>query len=248
MVSILNNPKDEKHVELFASWEVNNSKIIIRINNYVDLTIGMQLAKFSTSKEVWDHLAKLYTKANFAKRYQLEMEIHAIQQGDKSIQVFHNEMTNLWDQLALIEPKGLGNVELYCQYREEQCLVQFLMPLRDEFETLCRCILHKTPLPSVDYVLNELQVEEVRVQSHRLSSSLSNTLALAAAIRPIPRIKTSVAMDDRSYCKGKGHWKSQCPELSQKHGFPRRPPLAAAVVSSVLHITTDSESKSRKDD
>ncbi|XP_070679424.1 uncharacterized protein [Malus domestica] len=227
---------------------MNNSKIITWINNSVDLTIGMQLAKFSTCKEVWDHLAKLYTKANFAKRYQLEMEIRAIQQGDKSIQVFYNEMTNLWDQLALTEPKGLGIVELYCQYREEQRLVQFLMPLRDEFETLRSSILHRTHLPSVDSVLNELQVEEVCVQLHRLSSSLSNTSALAAAIGPRPRNKTGVAMDECSYCKGKGHWKSQCPELSQKHGFPHKPPHVAAVVPSVLHIANDSESESRKDD
>ncbi|KAM1297870.1 hypothetical protein ACFX15_023985 [Malus domestica] len=54
------------------------------------------------------------------------------------------------------------------------------MPLRDDFETLRSSILHRTPLPSVDSVLNELQAEEVRVQSHRLSSSLSNTSALAA--------------------------------------------------------------------
>ncbi|CAN6709012.1 unnamed protein product [Malus baccata var. baccata] len=202
MISIPNNPKDEKHVELVAAWEMNNSKIITWINNSVDLAIGMQLAKFSTSKEVWDHLAKLYTKANFAKRYQLEMEIRTIQQGDKSIQVFYNELTNLWDQLALSEPEELGIVKLYCKYREEQLLVQFLMPFRDEFETLRSSILHRTPLPSVDYVLNELQAEEVRVQSHRLSSSLSNTSAFAAAR------SRRVAIDECSYCKGKGHWKS----------------------------------------
>ncbi|XP_070682349.1 uncharacterized protein [Malus domestica] len=200
MIYIPNNPKDDKHVELFAAWNMNNSKIITWINNYVDLTIGMQLAKFSTSKDVWDHLAKLYTKANFAKRYQLEMEIRAIQQGDKSIQVFYNELTDLWDQLALTEPEELGIVKLYCQYREER-LVQSLMPFRDEFETLCSSILHRTPLPSVDSVLNELQAEEVCVQSHRLSSSLSNTSALVAAI------SCRVAMDKCSYCKGKGYWK-----------------------------------------
>ncbi|XP_050149267.1 uncharacterized protein LOC126624273 isoform X2 [Malus sylvestris] len=237
MVSIPNNPKDEKYVELFAAWEMNNSKIITWINNSVDLAIGMQLAKFSTSKEVWDHLAKLYTKANFAKRYQLEMEIRTIQQGDKSIQVFYNELTNLWDQLALTEPEELGIVKLYCKYREEQRLVQFLMPLRDEFETLRSSILHRTPLPSVDSVLNELQAEEVRVQSHRLSSSSSNTSAFAAAR------SRRVAMDECSYCKGKGHWKSQCPKLSQQHELPQKGGAAA-----VLHIGTDSKSKSRKDD
>ncbi|KAM2989868.1 hypothetical protein FF2_003788 [Malus domestica] len=178
------------------------------------------------------------------------MEIRAIRRSDKSIQFFYNEMTNLWDQLVLSEPKGLNIVELYYQYREEQRLVQFLMPFQDEFETLCSSILHQTPLPSVDSVLNELQAKEVRVQSHKLSSSLSNTSALAVAIGLRPRIKTGVAMDECSICKGKGHRKSQCPKLSQQCEFSQKSPFAAvaAVVPSVLHIATDSESESRKDD
>ncbi|XP_070675617.1 uncharacterized protein [Malus domestica] len=216
---------------------MNNSNIITWINNSVDLAIGMQLAKFSTSKEVWDHLAKLYTKANFAKRYQLEMKICTIQQGDKSIQVFYNELSNLWDQLALTEPEELGIVKLYCKYREEQCLVQFLMPLRDKFETLHSSIFHRTPFPSVDSVLNELQVEEVRVQSHKLSSSSLNTSTFAAAR------SRRVAMDECSYCKGKWHWKSQCPKLSQQHELPQKGGAAA-----VLHIEIDSKFESRKDD
>ncbi|KAM2676691.1 hypothetical protein EV1_003337 [Malus domestica] len=111
------------------------------------------------------------------------------------------------------------------------------MPLRDEFDTFRSFILHRTPLPSVDSVLNELQAKEVRVQSHRLSSSLSNTSTFTAAR------SRKVAMDECSYCKGKGHWKSQCPKLSQQHELPQK---GGATV--VLHIGTDSKSESRKDD
>nr|XP_008392029.1 uncharacterized protein LOC103454213 [Malus domestica] len=214
-VSAPNNPKDEKHVDLLAIWEMNNSKIITWINISVALKIGMQLAKFSTSKEVWDHLAKLYTKSNFAKRYQLEMEIRANQQSDKSIQDVYNDMTCLWDQLALTEPDGLGNVELYCKHREEQRLVQFLMPLRSEFETLRSSILHRTPLPSVDSVLHELQAEEVRVQSHSLS--LVNPSALATSFRPQNQQHgKNITHNQCSYCKEQGNWKNQCPWIARK--------------------------------
>ncbi|TQD70136.1 hypothetical protein C1H46_044329 [Malus baccata] len=241
-VSIPDKPKDENYDELLTAWEMNNSKIITWINNSVDMAIGIQLAKFSTSKEVWDHLAKLYTKANFAKRYQLEMEIRAIQQGEKSIQDFYNEMTSLWDQLALTEPKELSIVEVYCQYREEQRLVQFLMPLRDEFETLRSSILHRTPLPSVDSVLHELQAEEVRVQSHshRLSSALSNSSALAMTTRSRPCGKRVIGMDECAYCKGKGHWKVNCPELlndnKKQLAAETNPPKALAMLT--LETTT----------
>ncbi|XP_050134651.1 uncharacterized protein LOC126610561 [Malus sylvestris] len=241
-ISVPNNPKDEKHVDLLAIWEMNNSKIITWINNSVDLKIGMQLSKFSRSKEVWDHLAKLYTKSNFAKRYQLEMEIRGSQQGDKSIQDFYNDMTCLWDQLALTEPDGLSNDELYCKYREEQRLVQFLMPLRSEFETLRSSILHRTPLPSVDSVLHELQAEEVRVQSHSLS--LVNPSALATSFRPQnqQRVKN---IDQCSYCKEQGHWKNQCPWLARKE--LKEPPPKAAFVELHPPASSTFEEDARED-
>lgn len=54
-------------------------RLLLGLISLFDLIIEMQLAKFSISKEVWDHLAKLYTKVNFAKSYQIEMKICAIE-------------------------------------------------------------------------------------------------------------------------------------------------------------------------
>ena len=65
-------PTYEKAVNyetLLDSWETDNSKIITWINNSVIQSIGTQLAKYDTAKEVWDHLARWYTQSNFAKQY-----------------------------------------------------------------------------------------------------------------------------------------------------------------------------------
>ncbi|KAI5313595.1 hypothetical protein L3X38_042771 [Prunus dulcis] len=53
----------------------------------------MQLAKFGTTKEIWEHLERLDKRSNFAKRYQLESDLRATKQGDKNIQDFYNVMT-----------------------------------------------------------------------------------------------------------------------------------------------------------
>lgn len=45
--SLANNKELEEKLEI---WEVNNSKIITWINNYVDNSIGMQLSKYDTAK------------------------------------------------------------------------------------------------------------------------------------------------------------------------------------------------------
>lgn len=75
--------------QLLVTWNTNNSKIITSINNSVDLSIGMQLAKFSTAKEIWDHLARLYRQSNFVKRYQIENDTRMVRHGDMSIQQFY---------------------------------------------------------------------------------------------------------------------------------------------------------------
>ena len=43
-------------VALIDAWEAYNAKIITWINNFVKHSIGTQLAKYETSKEIWDHL------------------------------------------------------------------------------------------------------------------------------------------------------------------------------------------------
>ncbi|GKC76597.1 hypothetical protein Tco_1127371 [Tanacetum coccineum] len=148
--------KEANYAMLLETWEVDNSKIITLINNSVTPSIGLQLAKYETTKVVWDHLARLYTQSNFAKYYQLETNIRALQQNDTSIQDFYSSMLALWDQLALIEPAELRSFDPYIKWRESQRLVQFLMALRQDFEGLRGSILHREPLPSVDSVASEL--------------------------------------------------------------------------------------------
>ncbi|KAG6519526.1 hypothetical protein ZIOFF_023020 [Zingiber officinale] len=65
----------DDYVKSLDVWETDNAKIIIWINNSVSHSIGAQLAKYETTKEVWEHLARLYTQSNFAKQYQLEANI-----------------------------------------------------------------------------------------------------------------------------------------------------------------------------
>ena len=62
---ILKNNKEED-VVLIDIWDANNAKIITWINNSVEHSIGTQLAKYETAKEVWDHLQRLFTQSNFA--------------------------------------------------------------------------------------------------------------------------------------------------------------------------------------
>lgn len=157
---------NEDYQNLLDIWEANNAKIITWVNNSVEHSIGTQLAKYETAKEVWDHLQRLFTQSNFAKQFQLENDIRALQQGDMSVQAFYSAMSDLWDQLALTESAELKAFAPYIARREQQRLVQFLTALRSDFEGLRGSILHRSPLPSVDSVVSELLAEEIRLKSY----------------------------------------------------------------------------------
>ncbi|XP_057426618.1 uncharacterized protein LOC130720053 [Lotus japonicus] len=214
--------KDGKYETELESWEANNSKIITWINNYVMQSIGFQLAKFETAKEVWDHLKKLYAQSNFAKQYQLEIDIRALQQDNMSIQEFYSAMSNLWDQLALTESAKLSAFAPYTKRREEQRLVQFLMALRNDFEGIRGSILHRNALPSVDSVVSELLAEEVRFMSQSDKGKVDKGILPSpnSYVLDVPPFKGKshgkVGLDEGSFCKQKGHWKAQCPKLMNK--------------------------------
>jgi len=63
-------------------------------------------------------------------------------------------MTDLWNQLALIELAKLKACGAYIEHREQQRLIQFLTTLRSDFEGLRGSIMHRSPLPFVDSVVN----------------------------------------------------------------------------------------------
>ncbi|XP_062109593.1 uncharacterized protein LOC133821122 [Humulus lupulus] len=194
--------------------------------------IGTQLAKYETTKEVWDHLARLYTQSNFVKQYQ--SYIRALEQKDISIQEFYSVMTNLWDQLALTESAELRAFAPYIARREEQRLVQFLMALRGDIEGLRGSIFHHTSLPSVDSVVSELLAYEILLKS-QLGKGILTAPSPSVLVVP-PRSFThnenkphrKVGVDECNFFKQKGHWKNQCPKLvnrapqQQRHHF--RPP------------------------
>ncbi|KAK2387439.1 hypothetical protein QL285_061222 [Trifolium repens] len=217
-------PTDKKDETEYAKqldiWDVSNSKILTWINNSVSQSIGMQLAKFDTALEVWNHLKRLYAQSNFAKRYKLESDIRDLKQNNMTIHEFYSAMTNLWDQLALMESAELKVIKAYTDQREEQRLVQLLMALRDDFEGLRGAILHRVPLPNVDSVIHELLAEEIRLNSHSYMNSEKGTFLTTPSVfathKEKPQGRVRLGNDECAFCKEKGHWKAQCPKLLSK--------------------------------
>lgn len=173
----------ENYADFLSVWDLNNSKIITWINNSIEYSIRAQLTKYGTAQEVWDHLRRLYTQPNLAKQYQIESDIRAIGKKNLSILELYSAMTNLWNELALMEPTELQTFQPYVNHREEQRLVQFLMALCNDFNGLRSSILHRNPVPSVDSVVHELLTREIYLQSCSLKSPAENVSVMQLSSR-----------------------------------------------------------------
>ncbi|OMO98638.1 hypothetical protein CCACVL1_04141 [Corchorus capsularis] len=186
-----------EYAKLKKEWETYNARILSWMNNAVEPSIGMHLAKFKTAKEVWDYLSNLYVQSNFAKRYELEKVIRSEGQKDRSIQDFYNFMNGVWDQLDMMDPPELSSIAAYLKLREEQKTCSIL-----DGTAL------KTPtLPIVN-------TQAVLMASSQLRPTNMNSL-----VRGTQRI----AIDECGYCHEKGHWKKDCPKKNKSRGILPHP-------------------------
>ena len=100
-------------------------------------------------------------------------------------------------------------------------------------------MLHRSPLSSVDTVVSKLLAKEIRLKSqaekgiHLVPSS--SLLALPSKPRFNNQSKPRVlhVLDECSYCKKKGHWKTQCPKLRA----PQPQHLAATTTTLSIETT-----------
>ena len=87
------------------------------------------------------------------------------------------------------------------------------MVLHSDFEGLRGSILRRSPLMSVDSIINELLAEEICLKSQSEKGILftMNPSMLVVPFKPSSnnqnRTSTRAAFDECSFCKQKGHWK-----------------------------------------
>ncbi|KAI3504156.1 hypothetical protein L1887_32701 [Cichorium endivia] len=143
-------------------------------------------------------------------------------------------MSDLWDQLAFTE--DLKAFKPYIDRRKEQCLVQFFMALRSDFEGLHVSILHHTPLPTVESVVHELIAEEIRIKSKLTKVPRHLPLLISLLFPNYLRLQTRIAPNFHLFQTQILPLQSTSdapPGVSSSHANPTKQParLQAAVVT-----------------
>lgn len=82
------------------------------------------------------------------------------------------------------------------------------MALRDDFERLHGTILHHTSPPSVDSIVNELLIEEIRLKSHSHSHHERGNLLPSPSVFVAPfnkeKLQGRVGIDECSFSRKRG--------------------------------------------
>ncbi|KAG9439920.1 hypothetical protein H6P81_020085 [Aristolochia fimbriata] len=207
---------DVSSTKAIEEWEINNSRDITLLASVVSPSISLQVEK-------------RFVGTNFAQKYKLEMDIRSLRQGpSQSNSNFYVQMSLLWDQLAVMDPKFEYDKDtlIFQSYIDEVKLIQFLMALCEDYEFVCSTMFHRSPLPSVETALSKLLSEETRrLIGGPLGSSISDTeIVFTATPRKsfsssVPKSRQSHDMSrvQCNYCKVFGHMKFTCPKIASDH-------------------------------
>nr|GEX88194.1 hypothetical protein [Tanacetum cinerariifolium] len=129
--------------------------------------------------ELWIAIGERYVQSNGPLVYQLERELNKISQGNLLVASYFNNLKKSWDELHNINGMPTYN---YGKMRECTCfilekfalrdsnskLIQFLMKLNDEYESVRGQILAMDPLLTVNkayYIVQQIKKQK-QVTNH----------------------------------------------------------------------------------
>ncbi|KAF7801958.1 uncharacterized protein G2W53_041069 [Senna tora] len=226
--------KDKKE---FRRWKKVDSMVKSWVRNSVCKDIADTLIKCASTKCLWDELEDRYGARSGPQLYKIQTELSPVQQGTNSITTYYYKLYKAWDELDKIAPLPTCRCTK-CTYvfstklkdmTSSTRVLQFLMGLNPEYETIRGQILNLEPLPSVSKVFNMVaRVESEKNVSMTFASPRVEASALLAkgpqftnesGNKSLGKKKDFVKKGDRfcDHCNISGHTKESCFKV---HGYP----------------------------
>lgn len=250
-------PKPTENAEK-AKWESNDAKVITWILSSVDSKIVLNLRSYTTAKDMWAYLKKIYNQDNPARRFQLELDISEYSQGTMSIQEYYSGFINIWAEykeivFAKVSIEGLKTLQAVHEITQRD---QFLMKLRREFEPVRSNLMSRAPTPSLETCLSELLRDEQRCLTQAAlerkdigSNPLDAAFATQArgkdvstkqcySCKEFDHIAINCKKKYCNYCKKPGHLITECrrrPQNRSPNAFYAAPAEGSHMVPNALY-------------
>ena len=102
---------------------------------------------------------------NAAQIYDLKSRMEDIKQGSMSVNQYHTELQNIWQELDLFYESDFGCAVCYLKQKrmiEKERVFEFLTGLNKELDEVRGRLLSRSPFPSIDDAFAEVRREEAR--------------------------------------------------------------------------------------
>ena len=147
------NPKPKEDEKKISAWLTKDAKIKTWILGSVEPHLIMNLKPYPTAKDMWGYLKQVYHQDNSARQFHLECAIAEYAQGTLSIQDYYSGFRTLWSEYDSIKYAYVAP-DILIVIRDLQASSQrdqFLVKLRNEYESVQSALMNQTPLPFLDY-------------------------------------------------------------------------------------------------
>ncbi|VFQ66343.1 unnamed protein product [Cuscuta campestris] len=232
------------------AWQRYNEMVTSWILNVLSKEIGDSVLYANSVAEIWNELDERFGQSNGVRLYQLQKDLCSISQGNSNIAAYYTRMKKVWDELSMVTslPRcNCGVAQEILKYEQDQRLIQFLMGLNSDYNTVRGNILLIKPLPSISAAYGMLVQEEKQKEIQIPSPFTSEHTSLNANIQ----LHNKGRYEDKkvpicNHCKKKGHTANKCYRIigfPKDFKFTKGKGVAAHVSSEGMSDTNDHEDR-----
>ncbi|KAK2361432.1 putative mitochondrial protein [Trifolium repens] len=203
----------------FRAWNRCNQLVSSWILNSVSPSIAQSVVFLENAADIWIELRERFSQGDLIRISELQHEIYASSQGNRSVTDFYSELKLLWEELELYLPIPTCTCRNRCvceamrSARRNHVLlhtVRFITGLNESFSTVKSQILLMEPLPPLNKVFS-------MVLQHERQNNLApgdESLALVNAVKSGKQKQGSRVC---TFCGKDNHTVDNC---FKKHGVP----------------------------
>ncbi|CAL1387485.1 unnamed protein product [Linum trigynum] len=137
-------PAADASAKVKEDWAVNNASVMSILLSSMDPGISLSLRGFSTAADMWRHLSALYSKASASRKFDVELDLANLKQGDRDVSTYYQDEMTLWTEhdllLTSLVPTAASTDVIH--ERAASRVMRFLMNLCAEFEGIRASLLH----------------------------------------------------------------------------------------------------------
>ncbi|KAG7599135.1 GAG-pre-integrase domain [Arabidopsis suecica] len=221
--------KPDEYDPYHKIWCRCNSMVKSWLLNSVTKKIYSSILYIKHASDIWKDLHMRFHKSNLPRLYKLRHQLHSLHQGSLDLSSYHTQTQTLWEELSSIQLTP-HTVEDLLAEKETNRVIDFLMGLNENYESIRSRILMKKTLPSLSEIYNLLDQEDNQRSVHLPVSTDITSAAFQVSQSSQGTDKSSQSSQgagvssfprkDRPYCTfcGKvGHVVDRC---YKKHGYP----------------------------